>query len=77
MRLVKHPENSTLICTSPFYAPVAELWPGCVVYYLTDLTKKYAGMNEAQIVRLDRRMCRVSANRVFPNSHRIADYLEN
>jgi hypothetical protein len=74
MRLVKHPENSTLICTSPFYAPVAELWPGCVVYYLTDLTKKYAGMNEAQIVRLDRRMCRV-AQTVCPNSHRIADYL--
>ncbi len=68
------PEESTLICTSPFYAPVAERWPGKIVYYLTDLTKEYAGMNSAQIVCLDQRMCRV-AHVVCPNSRRIAEYL--
>jgi hypothetical protein len=67
-------DPGTLICTSPFYAPVAEQWPGPVVYYLTDLTKMYAGMNARQIVGLDRRMCRV-AQTVCPNSSRIADYL--
>src|ERR1700722_18155981 len=67
-------EKSTLICTAPFYAPVAEHWPGRVVYYLTDLTKEYAGMNARQIVELDRRMCRV-AGTVCPNSTRIAQYL--
>ncbi|MDP9147875.1 MAG: hypothetical protein M3N22_09460, partial [Acidobacteriota bacterium] len=68
------PELSTLICTTPFYAPVAECWPGRVVYYLTDLTKKYAGMDENQVNALDRRMCRVAAA-VCPNSSRIAQYL--
>ena len=67
-------DQGTLICTTPFYAPVAEQWPGQVVYYLTDLTKKYAGMNAGQIVALDRRMCRV-AETICPNSSRIADYL--
>ena len=65
----------TLVCTSPFYAPVAEIWPGKVVYYLTDLTKYYAGLNPAQVVELDVRMCSV-AQTVCPNSRRIADYLE-
>ncbi len=67
-------EDSTLLVTSPFYAPVAELWPGRVVYYLTDLTKEYAGMNRNQVVGLDRRICAV-ASLVCPNSRRIADYL--
>jgi glycosyltransferase involved in cell wall biosynthesis len=70
----KDPERSTLICTAPFYAPVAERWPGRVVYYLTDLTKEYTGMNAKQIVALDRRMCQ-AAQTVCPNSSRIADYL--
>jgi glycosyltransferase involved in cell wall biosynthesis len=74
IRFTQQPEESTLICTSPFYAPVAELWPWRVVYYLTDLTKEYAGVNPAQVVKFDRRMCRV-AHSVCPNSHRIADYL--
>jgi glycosyltransferase involved in cell wall biosynthesis len=74
IRFSRQPEESTLICTSPFYAPVAELWPWRVVYYLTDLTKKYAGLNPAQVVKLDRRMCRV-AQVICPNSRRIADYL--
>jgi glycosyltransferase involved in cell wall biosynthesis len=70
------PELCTLICTTPFYAPVAEQWPGRVVYYLTDLTKEYAGMNANQVIALDRRMCRV-AGAVCPNSSRIASYLRN
>jgi len=76
-RLLRHSQESrlsTLICTSPFYARVAERWPGRVVYYLTDLTKEYAGINPDQVVKLDRIMCRV-AHTVCPNSRRIADYL--
>jgi len=73
-RRSSRPELSSLICTAPFYAPVAERWPGRVVYYLTDLTKEYAGMNANQVVALDRRMCRV-ASAVCPNSARIASYL--
>jgi hypothetical protein len=67
-------ESATLVCTAPFYAPVAERWRGPVVYYLTDLTKKYAGMNASRVTELDRRMCRV-ARAVCPNSTRIAAYL--
>lgn len=74
LRRSRTPQNATLVLTSPFYAPVAELWPGHVVYYLTDLTKEYAGMNPAQVTGLDRRMCAV-ADLVCPNSRRIADYL--
>jgi glycosyltransferase involved in cell wall biosynthesis len=66
----------SLICTAPFYAPVAERWPGRVVYYLTDLTKEYSGMNANQVIALDRRMCRV-ASAVCPNSSRIASYLRH
>lgn len=72
----REPGQSTLVCTAPFYAPAAERWPGRVVYYLTDLTKKYDGVNPAQIVALDRRMCR-AAHAVCPNSERIAKYLES
>ena len=76
-RLLRHSQNaesSNLILTSPFYASVAERWPGRVIYYLTDLTKEYAGMDASQVVGLDRRMCRV-ADLVCPNSRRIGDYL--
>ena len=74
LRRTKNTEEATLVLTSPFYAPVAELWPGRIVYYLTDLTKEYAGMNAAQVVARDRRMCAV-ADLVCPNSQRIGDYL--
>jgi hypothetical protein len=74
-RRVPRPDRSILICTTPFYAPVAERWPGRVVYYLTDLTKEYASANGAHVVALDRKMCRV-AHAVCPNSFRIADYLQ-
>ena len=68
------PADSPLICSTPFYAPVAEHWPGPVVYYSTDLTARYAGLDEKQVVALDRRMCAAAAA-VCPNSRRIAAYL--
>lgn len=76
-RMMSHtpePEQSPLICSTPFYAPVAELWPGPVVYYVTDLNVAYEGLNPAQVKALDKRMCRV-ARAVCPNSARIAEYL--
>jgi hypothetical protein len=76
IRKTADPERSVLICTSPFYAPVAERWPGRVVYYLTDMTGKYYGIDAAQVLQLDKRMCKV-ASLVCPNSQRIADYLRD
>lgn len=76
-RMMAHtprPEQSPLICSTPFYAPVAELWPGPVIYYVTDLTVAYEGLNPTQVRSLDTRMCRV-ARAVCPNSKRIAEYL--
>ncbi len=67
-------ECSPLICSTPFYAPVAERWPGPVVYYVTDMTAQYEGLNHEQVMKLDRRMARV-ARAVCPNSRRIAEYL--
>ena len=67
------PELSPLICSTPFYAPVAERWPGPVIYYSTDLTYAYEGLDAGQVKDLDRRLCRV-ARAVCPNSRRIADY---
>ena len=66
---------SPLICSTPFYAPVAERWTGPTVYYVTDLTAGYAGLNRDQVIALDRRMCGV-ARVVCPNSRRLADYLQ-
>lgn len=68
------PQESTLLCTSPFFAPVAERWPGPVVYWLTDLIACYGYTSFEQVASLDRRMCRVSTL-VCPNSERIASYL--
>lgn len=68
--------STALICSTPFYAPVAEHWRGPVVYYVTDLTAGYASLNEKQVKALDRRLCRV-AWAVCPNSRRLAAYLEN
>ncbi len=67
------PERSPLICSTPFYAPVAERWVGPVVYYSTDLTAKYEGIDGRQVRDLDQRMCSVAAA-VCPNSKRIAEY---
>ena len=68
--------DSPLICTTPYYAPVAECWPGPVVYYLTDLTKGYAGADPVLVQQMDARMCR-AATLVCPNSSRIANYLRD
>ena len=75
-RSEKDLNNSPLICTTPYYAPVAERWPGPVVYYQTDLTVKYDGVNPDQVRALDRRLCKI-ATIVCPNSQRIADYMVN
>jgi glycosyltransferase involved in cell wall biosynthesis len=66
--------DSILVVTTPYYAPVAERWPGTVVYYLTDFTAAYDGADEAVVRALDRRLCQTAAV-VCPNSQRIADYL--
>jgi glycosyltransferase involved in cell wall biosynthesis len=67
------PRESPLVCTTPFYAPVAELWPGPVIYYSTDLTIAYDGIDPNQVRKLDARLCR-AASLVCPNSNRIAQY---
>ena len=67
-------QASPLVCTTPFYAPVAERWPGPVVYYVTDMTAEYAGLDRQQVVPLDTRMGR-AATAICPNSGRIRDYL--
>lgn len=66
--------NTALICTTPFYAPVAEQWQGPVVYYVTDLTAGYASLNGDQVKALDRRLCR-AAHAVCVNSRRLENYL--
>lgn len=68
------PARSVLVCTTPYYAPVAERWPGPVVYYQTDKTVAYAGANPRLVRHMDRRMCQ-AARLVCPNSERIAEYL--
>ena len=70
------PVVSPLVCTTPYYAPVAETWPGPVIYYLTDLMAAYGGASAGQVARLDRRMCR-AATLVCPNSERLAAYLKD
>ena len=67
------PAHTALICTTPFYAPLAEQWPGPVVYYSTDLTAAYHGLHPAQVTSLDRRLCR-TAHAVCPNSKRLGEY---
>jgi glycosyltransferase involved in cell wall biosynthesis len=75
-RLLKHTENpreSVLICASPHYAPVAQNWPGQVVYYVTDLFVAY-GDKPKFIKGLETRLC-ATADLVCPNSQRIAEHL--
>jgi hypothetical protein len=74
-RAVLDPAHSPLICTTPYWAPVAEKWPGPVVYYLTDLMAAYEGVSRNRVRSFDARMCQ-AATLVCPNSARIADYLE-
>ena len=68
-------ESAALLCSTPFYAPVAERWKGPVVYYVTDLTAGYASLDGEQVRALDARMCRV-ARTVCPNSLRLVEYLK-
>ncbi len=68
------PERSPLICTTPFFASVAERWPGPVVYWLTDLIAEYSSARRREVHRLDQRMCR-AATLVCPNSRRLESYL--
>ena len=74
LRLSDEAAQSPLVCTTPYYAPVAERWPGPVVYYQTDLTIAYRGLNAGQIRSLDRRLCRAAAT-VCPNSRRVGEYM--
>ena len=67
------PATSALVCTAPFYAPLAEEWPGPVVYYSTDLTAEYDGVDREQVRRLDSKLC-ARATVICPNSRRISDY---
>lgn len=73
-RGMRDPARSVLVCTTPFFAPVAERWRGPVVYWLTDLIVNYEGANPAQVRELDERMCR-AATLVCPASERLAQYL--
>ncbi len=76
-RLARHspkPEEATLVCTTPYFASVAERWPGPVVYWLTDLMARYDGVDPALLLELDQRLCQV-ATLVCPASARIARYL--
>ncbi len=73
LRRTDKPSESTLICTAPHYAAVAERWPGPVVYYVTDRFVNY-GDDPGLIRSLDQRMSK-AADLVCPNSQRIARYL--
>jgi glycosyltransferase involved in cell wall biosynthesis len=65
---------SPLICTTPFYAGVAESWKGPVVYYQTDLTIAYEDADPRAIRLCDRRLCQ-AATIVCTNSRRIGEYM--
>jgi glycosyltransferase involved in cell wall biosynthesis len=74
LRQTADPERTPLICTVPYFAEVAELWPGPVIYWLTDLIAEYAKADRAEVMRLDRRMC-AAATLLCPNSLRLQQYL--
>ena len=69
-----NPRESVLVCTIPYFAPVAELWPGPVVYWLTDLMIRYAGVEPGPLLEMDRALC-ARADLVCPASYRLAEYL--
>ena len=74
LRQTTDPEHSPLIITVPYFAAVAELWPGPVIYWLTDLIAEYSSANRAEVERLDRRLAYTSTL-VCPNSRRLQEYL--
>lgn len=65
--------NAVLLCASPHYAAVAELWPGPVVYYMSDLYYAW-GENPSFVNYYDRRICQ-RADLVCPVSERGKEYL--
>ncbi|WP_419806315.1 hypothetical protein [Terriglobus sp.] len=69
------PSRDVLVCTVPYFAGVAERWPGPVVYWLTDMIAQYESARGVNVPLLDRRMCAASTL-VCPNSQRLAEYLE-
>ena len=71
----KAPAQDVLVCTVPYFAAVAELWPGPVVYWLTDMIAQYESARGVDVPSLDRRMCAASTL-VCPNSRRLAEYLQ-
>ncbi len=70
-----HALEDVLVCTTPYFAGVAERWPGPVVYWLTDLIARYESARGIDVPSLDRRMC-AAATLVCPNSARLAEYLQ-
>ena len=66
--------HAPLICTTPFYAPVAQRWRGPVIYYLTDFAAGYESLDARHVRAADQSLSRV-ASLVCPNSRRLADYL--
>lgn len=74
LRTRAHTTEDVLVCTVPYFAPVAELWPGPVVYWLTDSIRHYPSSKGIDVEALDDRMCR-AATLLCPNSNRLRDYL--
>lgn len=73
MRQTECVTRTALICTSSFFAPVAKLWEGPVIYYATDYTLAYEGLSWERVLAADRAMCAI-ADIVCPNSARLAEY---
>ncbi|MBL8824159.1 MAG: glycosyltransferase [Planctomycetia bacterium] len=71
--VTKSETESVLLCASPHYAAVAELWKGPVVYYMSDLYYAW-GEDPAYVNYYDRRMCQ-RADLVCPVSERGKEYL--
>jgi glycosyltransferase involved in cell wall biosynthesis len=67
--------HGTLAIVTPNYVDVAREWRGPVVYYVTDLYHKFDKCLE-YYRNLERQLCAI-ATHVFPNSLRIANYLES
>lgn len=67
-------EHDVLLCTTPYFAEVAERWKGPVVYWLTDLIAQYGSAKGIDVPALDYRMCK-AATLVCPNSNRLSAYL--
>ncbi len=68
------PAAATLVCTSPYHYPVAEVWKGPRIYYTTDMLCEYPENDRAEIVRVERIIAGM-VDLVCANSRRNADYL--